>query len=112
MVVREVFRIGKVRRLGIHLHVVKHEFVVQMRTGDEPRGTDVADDVALLDAGAHADSGGHLRHVGVKGRTPEPVIDLDVVSVAAGFVAAQRDDAVGSGEDARAARRTKVRSIV
>ena len=112
LVVRQVFRVGQVRRLGIHLHVVEHEFVVQMRSGDKARRTDVADDVALLDAGAHADARRHLRHVGVERRASEPMVDLDVASVAAGFVAAQRHDAVGGGEDARAARRAKVRPVV
>src|SRR5262245_62657553 len=74
-VVREVGAHGGRDRLAgdellaerIHVRSVVHDAVVEVRSGRQPGGADVADDLLLMDAGAGADVGRDLRQVVVLG---------------------------------------------
>src|SRR3546814_6430436 len=91
--------------------VCSSDLVVQVRPGGAAGGADVADDLALLHAGALGDALGDALHVGVRGLVGRAVAQahvLPVAAVAAGVV----DDAVAGGIDRRAAGGREVSALV
>ena len=84
---------------------------MQVRTGGQSRGADVADDLPLLHGRAAADILGEALHVRVEGPVARAVLDHHGVAIAT-LGAGQNDLAVTRRLDGRAARRGVVHTLV